>query len=275
MARIVIDSLEDPRLQPYRALNHRSSTARGSRFIAEGRLVVERLLASRYECASVLVEQGRHQAWVESLEQSLENSRKPSLEVLEIRSADLRQLTGFDFHRGVLACGIRPPMPTIDQLPPAADAGPLVVACGVTDAENLGSTIRSAAAFGVHSLVITPDAADPLSRRVLRVSMAAALRMTVYTADAPESDFRRLAAERGYRLVATTLAPGAKPLAEFHHDQRPLAILLGDEAQGLPPAILATATDQLTIPMRQGIDSLNVAVAAGITFYALLGESSG
>lgn len=263
MARILIDSLDDPRLQPYRDLNHRSSTARGSRFIAEGRLIVERLLASRYECGSVLVEQGRHREWVESLD--------PSLEVLLIAPEKLRELAGFDFHRGVLACGIRPPIPPLAERPVTAQAAPLVIACGVTDAENLGSVIRSAAAFGVDSLVITPDTADPLSRRVLRVSMAAALRISVYASADPVADFRRLATHDGYRIVATTLSPGARPLGEFIRDERPLAILLGNEAQGLPESILRSATDQVTIPMRQGIDSLNVAVATGITLYALLG----
>lgn len=263
MARIVMDSLEDPRLQPYRDLHHRSSTARGRRFIAEGRLIVERLLASDYECESVLVEEGRHRPLVESL--------APSIELLVASPEALRKLAGFDFHRGILACGIRPPLPSIEELPPPAQAAPLMIACGVSDAENLGSVIRSAAAFGVDSLVITSDTADPLSRRVLRVSMAAALRISVYTSADPVVDFKRLVDRDGYRIVATTLSPDAQPLGEFTRDQRPLAVLLGNEAQGLPESILRTATDRVTIPMHQGVDSLNVAVAAGITLYALLG----
>ena len=260
-----MDSLEDPRLDPYRDLHHRSSTARGRRFIAEGRLIVERLLASDYECESVLVEAGRHRRLVETLD--------PSIELLVAAPDTLRKLVGYDFHRGVLACGVRPPMLGIESLPPPSGrAASLMIACGVTDAENLGSMIRSAAAFGVDSLVITPDTADPLSRRVLRVSMAAALKIAVYTAADPVHDFQRLVRERNYRIVATTLSEDAYPLADFLSDERPLALLLGNEAEGLPDPILRVATDRVTIPMRQDVDSLNVAVAAGITLYTLFSQ---
>src|SRR5690606_3849667 len=97
----------------------------------------------------------------------------------------------------------------------------------------------------------------------------AALRIAIYDADHPVADLRQLVDFHGYRIVATTLSSTAQPLPSFIRDGRPLAVLLGNEAQGLPEAILRVATDHVTIPMRQGIDSLNVAVAAGITLYAL------
>lgn len=262
MARILVDSLDDPRLRPYRDLRHVAASPRGDWFIAEGRLVVERLIASDYACESILVEAGRHIRFIESLD--------PSLDVFVLDSPEMQQLVGFDFHRGVLACGRRRELQTTTALPaPAPGEAPLMVACGVTDAENLGSLIRSAVALGVERLVITPDTADPLSRRVLRVSMAAALRIAIYTSIQPADDLAELAQRHGYRTVATALTPEALPLEAFVHDDRPLAVILGNEASGLSPAVLRSATDRVMIPMRGGIDSLNVAVAGAIVLYAL------
>lgn len=262
MARILVDSLDDPRLEPYRDLRHPAATPRGEWFIAEAQLVVERLIASDFACESVLVEVGRHARFLETL--------PPSLDVLMIEPAELRQLVGFDFHRGILACGRRRPLRPVAELPPSAPGdAPLFVACGVTDAENLGNLIRSAAAMGVERMVITPDSADPLSRRVLRVSMGAALRMAIYTSIDPAADLDGLAQRQGYRTVATALAADAVPLDAFVHDERPLAIIVGNEASGLPPAVLRCVTDCVTIPMHRGIDSLNVAVAGAIVLYAL------
>ena len=265
MARILVDSLDDPRLEPYQDLRHPTATPRGEWFIAEAQLVVERLIASDYTCESILVEVGRHTRLLESL--------PPSLDVLMIEPADLRQLVGFDFHRGVLACGRRRPLQPAAALPhPAPGDAPLLFACGVTDAENMGSLIRSAAAMGVERMVVTPDGVDPLSRRVLRVSMGAALRMATYTSLDPAADLTELAQRQGYRTVATALAANAVPLEAFEHDQRPLAIIVGNEASGLPPAVLRHATDCVTIPMQRGIDSLNVAVAGAIVLYVLSGK---
>lgn len=262
MARILIDSLDDPRLQPYRDLRHRPTSQRGDWFIAEGRLVVERLMASDYACESVLIEDGRHIRFVESL--------APEIDVLLLDPATIQQLVGFDFHRGVLACGRRrSPQPITALPPPAPDDAPLLVACGVTDAENLGSLIRSAVALGVERLVITPDTTDPFSRRVLRVSMAAALGLDIYTSSQPDADLAALAQRHGYRTVATALTADALPLDAFVHDGRPLAVVVGNEASGLSPAVLCSVTDCVTIPMQGGIDSLNVGVAGAIVLYAL------
>lgn len=262
MARILLDSLDDPRLLPYRNLRRPAASQRGEWFIAEGRLVVERLIASDYACESVLVESGRHTRFVDILDRSLD--------VLVLESAAMQQLVGFDFHRGLLACGRRRASPSIGELPPPEPGdAPLMVACGVTDAENLGSLIRSSAALGVERLVITSDTADPLSRRVLRVSMAAALRIDIYTSIQPAIDLAELAQRHGYRTVATALTADALPLGAFVHDRRPLAIIVGNEANGLSAAVLRSVTDRVTIPMHRGIDSLNVAVAGGIVLYAL------
>lgn len=270
MTGIQIDDLQDPRLDPFRDIRYRNSTQYAPTFVAEGRLVVQRLLASRYRTLSVLVEQGREAGVALKVPQETE--------LLCVTRDVLSELVGFRFHRGLMACGVRPPWSAPDALlsttpdPEAtlSAAGRLVVAtCGITDPENLGSVLRSAAALGVRDVLLGPGTADPLARRVLRVSMAAALTLRFYRSTDLANDLRRFVAAGGMRVVATTLSPTAVRLDQFHRDQRRTVILLGNEAFGVPAEVQRHATDFVTIPMHLGTDSLNVAVAAGIVLYEL------
>lgn len=265
MPLLTLDSLDDARLAPYRNIRHREPAAGGHRFIAEGRMVVERLLTSRHRCESIVLEQAHHQ---EIIAAAARLDDPPPVFLLS--AEQIRQLAGFDFHRGVLACGrYQPPQP-LSALPPAEAASPaLLFLVGLGDPENVGGLIRTAAAFGIRRLMLTADTSHPYSRRVLRVSMAAALDAEFFQASDPSADVALLADKLGYRTVATTLDTGAQRLDQFTPDRRPLALLVGHEAHGLPAAVQRRCTDRITIPMAAGIDSLNANVATAITLYAL------
>ena len=282
MANIVIDSLDDPRLAPYRNIRHRDPTDSDAdqpeiiRFIAEGRLVVERLLASRYRCESLLVERNHHPDLVAAT-----LAKDETTDVFQLDLGLLRQLVGFDFHRGILACGQSPPLPTFDQLPDVwfqqSSEAPMQLVCGVTNPENIGGLMRTATAFGVSRMGISSDVANPFSRRALRVSMAAALKLDIFLlGDEPET-IRQLSQRHGFRTCATALGEGTKTLADFCRQleqtstaaRQPLAVIMGSEADGLSAASLAAATDKVTIPMQLGTDSLNVNVATAIFLYEL------
>ena len=149
---------------------------------------------------------------------------------------------------------------------PSAGAGPplVVVALGIQNPGNLGALLRTAEAAGATGAVLTAGTADPLSWKALRGSMGSALRL-------PHLRERNLAAAldlltgRGLRLVATVARGGTS------YDQAdlrgPLALLLGNEASGLPEEAEARATLRLTIPVRAPVESLNVGVAAGILLF--------
>lgn len=263
----IITSVDDPRLIPYRDLRHRDPVSDSNCFIAEGKLVVERLLRSNRECRSLLVERGHHVELVE-----LARNRNVPIEVLETDLATMRQIVGYDFHRGILACGIRPEMPDLCALKAeeVAKGSPWIVACGVNNPENIGGLMRTAAAFGVTKMAISHDVADPFSRRALRVSMAAALRIEFWRFGNTEAACKHLSEVLGFRTLATTLSPNSTPLASFVADDRPLAILVGSEGDGLPDSVASLADDRLIIPMAAGTDSLNVNVATAIFLYSLL-----
>jgi len=256
---IPIESADDPRLAVYRDLKSPQAQRRGQRFVVEGELLAERLLASGLGLESVLVEPRLADQWA---------ARLPAdTPLLVVPHALVRDLIGFRFHRGVLACGIRPPQIDLRRLLQAApDTATWIVCVGVKDPENLGGILRSGAAFGVQAIVLGEECADPFSRRVARTSMGANFRLPLLESVDLARDLRTLRDELGVQLVATVLADDAEVLASVRPTGR-TALLFGSEGFGLPPEYLRLSDRRVTIPMRPGVDSLNVNVAAGIFLY--------
>lgn len=261
MPVIPIDTLDDPRLAPYRALKATNLTRWSGRFIAEGRKVVERLVNSSYPTESLLVS-------TRQLHYLPDLTDHPELPVYAIPPDQAEQLLGFQFHAGILGCGIRNHRATLDELlTPVGPRRVVVAADRLTDPENLGTLIRLCTGFGVSGLLLGPGCADPFSRRTLRVSMGNLLRLPVRESTDLLCDLRELRS-RGLPAVATVLDPRAIPLTAF---QPPAScvLLLGNESVGLSPEIVAASEHLVTIPMHHGTDSLNVSIAAAITLYAL------
>lgn len=267
MPLVHLSTLDDPRLESYRFLKDTNRTRWTGRFIVEGEKLVRRLLASDFPLESVLLADRFVPHWEPLL--------PPAATVWVVPEALIEPLVGFNFHRGILACGLRKPAPTLEQLAPPGRATTLVICPNVQDPENLGGILRLSAAFGVSGLIVGPGAADPFSRRVLRVSMGAALQVPVVVAPNIAADLRQLAGPLGVELAATVLDPSAEPLSSAARPDR-FALLFGSEGHGLPPELIEFCPRRLTIPMPAGTDSLNVAVAAGIFLYhfAALGRPS-
>jgi tRNA G18 (ribose-2'-O)-methylase SpoU len=263
MPRELIQSIDDARLEAYRNLKHTNRTRWARRFIAEGEKLVRRLLESDFAVDSVLVS--------ERFEPTLAPLVPAGVPCWIVPDAMVETLVGFDFHRGILACGRRKPAPRLEQLAPPGRPATLVVCPNVQDPENLGSILRISAAFGCDGVIVGRSAADPFSRRVLRVSMGAAFRVPVLHSKNLQRDLRELSGPLGVQLAAAVLDESAEPLDQATRRDR-LAILLGSEGHGLPEEIVTLCQRKITIPMPMGTDSLNVAVAAGILLYKLRGK---
>jgi tRNA G18 (ribose-2'-O)-methylase SpoU len=257
----VIDSLDDPRLEPYRNLKSTNRTRWSNQFIAEGMLVVERLLASDFEVVSVLASRKMERHIV-----PLVPDDRPLYLLDHVLAA---QLVGYTFHTGVLACGVRKPGPMLETLIVPGTDSTLLAACpNVSDPENIGALIRLCAGFGLSGLVLGPGCADPFSRRVLRVSMGTTFSVPIVEARDLRSDLIRLRDEFAVELCAAVLDPRAERLESVSRSAR-MALLFGNERHGLDPQWIELCQRRLTIPMAPGADSLNVAVAAGIFFHHL------
>ncbi len=257
-----LNDLEDTRLDPYRHLRTRNLTRFSGKFIAESRPLVERLLASSYAVDSVVVDAAD---WGEHLE-----SWGQSHTVLVVPSHSIEELVGFHFHRGFLACGIRPTeRPWRQALIDFAQSDqPIALGTiGLQDPENLGAILRTCAGLGITHCFLGPGTSDPLSRRALRVSMGASLKVTTTTLQDPFSWIEQMRG-LGIASVVTSLQDPSVPLEQFR-TARKMMVIVGNEAQGVPQAIQSMADHRLRIPMELEVDSFNVAVATGIVLHAL------
>jgi tRNA G18 (ribose-2'-O)-methylase SpoU len=268
-----VDFLDDPRLAPYRALKDKELARDGRRFIAEGELVVRRLLASGLRVESVLAARRKAAA--------IRPVIPPQTPLWIAPDAVIEKVIGFEFHSGVLACGVRPPPLTLDQAlgpplcpAPGAARRTLLICPKITNVENLGSLVRLAAAFGIEAMILGGQCCDPFFRQAVRVSMGAVFNLPIVRLADLAKGLRRLRQEWAFELAATVLSPDAQPLAAA--GRRPnLALLLGGEADGLDAQTIALCDRRVTIPMRRGVDSLNVAVAAGIFLHHFVDQCAG
>lgn len=256
-----VASLDDPRVADYR--NVRDADLRGDAvFLAEGRLNVKRLVTvSRYRTRSVFVTE----AGLRGLRESLERLGDDAPVLLGSQRL-MNEVVGYDMHRGCLAAGERGVAPDVDGLLAGRGAARRVVVLEhVTNPDNVGGVFRNALAFGAGAVVLTRRCADPLYRKSIRVSMGASLRVPfAWAQDGPSA----LAALRraGFASVALEADRDAPPLERWAGARR-LAVWLGGEGEGLSAEVRAGAELRATIPMADGADSLNAAVAAGIALH--------
>jgi tRNA G18 (ribose-2'-O)-methylase SpoU len=256
---IPIASIDDPRIAPYRNLKDRELAREGGLFIAEGELVLRRLLRSDYPVESVLL--GRRRA------ETIGPLVPAGIPLYVAPDPLMHQIIGYRFHSGIIAAGRRKPTLTVDQmLGTAGERLTIVVLPETAGAENLGAIIRIAAAFGCDALLLGEHSCDPFWRQSIRVSMGTLFSLPLVRSEHLLNDLHRLRDSFGFQLAATVLDENAEPLARASRGAR-LGILFGNEAQGLGEEYIGACDRRITVPMRSGIDSLNVAIAAGIFLY--------
>jgi tRNA G18 (ribose-2'-O)-methylase SpoU len=259
-----IESVDDPRIAAYRDVPDRELVRSRGLFIAEGRLVVRRVVEdARWRVQSVLVSDAARQ----SLQPALD-AIAPRVPVYVCAAADFRGITGYNLHRGCLALVERPAALLPEALAEAART--IAVLEGLTNADNVGGIFRNAAAFGVDGVLLSPTCCDPFYRKAIRTSMGSVLQVPFARADAWPDELLRLRAA-GFTIVVLTPREPSETLAAFAADARPnrVALVVGTEGAGLTAAVEALADRRVRIPIGDRVDSLNVAVAVGIALYAL------
>ncbi|GAA0511772.1 tRNA/rRNA methyltransferase [Saccharopolyspora subtropica] len=266
MAHVVeICDADDPRVDDFRDLSRadRRPDRPGGRglVIAEGVVVVERLLASPYPVRALFGVRRR----IDELAAATAALDVPAY----VADADvMARVVGFHLNRGVLAVADR--APAVEPADLVDRSRRLAVLEGVGDHENLGALFRNAAALGVDGVLLGAGCSDPLYRRSVRVSMGHVLRVPFAHLASWPNDLKLLR-DRGFRVAALTPRADAKPLRDAALDQGPVAVLLGSEGPGLTEQAIAAADLAVRIPMADGVDSLNVATAGAIAFHAMSG----
>ncbi|MEU5524745.1 RNA methyltransferase [Streptomyces sp. NPDC047860] len=261
---IIVEDPDDPRLHDYTGLTdvelrRRREPAEGL-FIAEGEKVIRRAREAGYAMRSMLLSV----KWVDVMRDVIDRSDAP---VYVVDPALAEKVTGYHVHRGALASMQRTPLPPASEV--LRTARRVVIMESVNDHTNIGAIFRSAAALGMDAVLLSPDCADPLYRRSVKVSMGAVFSVPYARVEAWPRGLESVR-EAGFRVLALTPGEGARALDEVApHRMDRVALMLGAEGTGLSARALAAADERVRIPMSHGVDSLNVGAAAAVAFYAV------
>lgn len=280
MPTIEISDPADPRLADFgRDTDVLLKNGRGAQglYIAESALVLERALRVGHSARAVL-----------ALSNSVEEATAlvgADVPVFTASADVLAERTGYILHRGLIASIERPPLPDPHTL--LADARRVVILENVVDPSNVGAIFRSVAAIGADAVLVTPHCSDPFYRRAIRVSMGTVLQVPwtrvgwwAGTGGWDGTDWRdgtvewpglrELLSASGFHLAALALSDRAVSLRHFAASPpERVALVVGTEGHGLTEEALDAADTIVQIPMRHGIDSLNVAAAAAVAMWAL------
>ena len=264
---IEINDFNDPALDVYARLTeaqrlNRLNPGEGV-FIAESPVVIGYALDAGIAPLSLLMERRHMDGKAAAL---LE--RCGDVPVYTASREVLTQLTGYPLTRGVL-CAMRRPAPrAIEDV--CKNARRVAVLENIVDTTNIGAIFRSAAALGVEAVLLTPSCCDPLNRRAVRVSMGTVFQVPWARFDGwPEAGLERLK-RLGFSTVAMALTDRSVPIDDpILKSVDRLAIILGTEGDGLAADTLARCDFTARIPMRHGVDSLNVAAASAVAFWEL------
>ena len=261
---IEIDSLNVPGVEVFGTLTeaqlrNKLEPEKGL-FIAESPKVINVAIDAGYQPISMLCEARHLQGDAKDILQ-----RVGDIPVYTGSRQLLEQLTGYTLTRGVL-CAMRRPQPRpVEEI--IATARRICVMDGIVDSTNIGSIFRSAAALGIDAVLVTPTCCDPYNRRAVRVSMGSVFLVPWTRFEGPITETLH---RHGFKTMAMALRNDSVLLTDPCLQAEPrLAIIMGNEGDGLPMQTIAQADYVVKIPMKHNVDSLNVNAASAVAFWAL------
>jgi tRNA G18 (ribose-2'-O)-methylase SpoU len=262
---IAVAERDDPRIADYRAVREGDLLAARGLFVAESRIVVERLLGSRrFAVRSLLLNDAALAALTPAL------AAYPGAPELFVAPRELiSSLAGYRVHQGCLALAERGVEIAPDALVAGARSGLLVALEQLADPDNVGGVFRNARAFGADGVLLAPGGADPLYRKSVRVSTGATLLLPFARCASWPRELEKLRAA-GWTVLAAVAQPDAVDVRELGVTRalpERVCLVLGSEGSGLSDAARAAADACITVRMRAGFDSLNVATASGILLH--------
>ena len=262
---VVLETADDPRVADYVSLSdaalRQSSDPENGRYIAESSKVIRRALASGHAPRSFLMAP----KWLAGMQDVF--AAHPQVPIFTGSDATLEAVTGFHVHRGALAAMNRPDPLSLEEL--LTGTSRIAILEDIVDHTNLGAIFRSAVALGIDAVLLTPRCADPLYRRSIRVSMGAVFQVPWVRLESWPDELAELRAA-GFTIAAMELTAhsvGIDAVEAGTADK--LALVLGTEGAGVSVAALEKADLTVMIPMRPGVDSLNVAAASAVAFWEL------
>jgi tRNA G18 (ribose-2'-O)-methylase SpoU len=233
-------------------------------FIAESPMVIERALDAGFMPESVLTCMEAYLGHGKEIIKRIE-AEHPQMPVYVGTDDVLGQIRGYQLTRGVLCAMRRHELPEAEDI--LEGKNHIVILDDVENPSNVGAIFRSAAAMFMDGIMLTTDCSDPLYRRAARVSAGTVFQIPwTYI----KTDYIGFLRDHGYKVAAMALSDDSVPISDARlKKEEKLAIVMGNEGYGLPGEVTDRCDYVVKIPMAQGIDSLNVAAASAVAFFAI------
>lgn len=264
--RIVpVTSLGHSELEPYRTLRGRTHHWSDGFCVAEGEKAVRALIASSLRVHSLLLSED----WLHALAGAFRFPQHSETILYIAPDNLLEEIVGYRMHKRLLAIGVIPANPSLADMQHNAPSASVFVALeGIADAENMGMILRNCAAFGVEGMIIGTDSCSPWLRRSVRVSLGNVFSLVIHRSDDVIGTVQYCQREWNWQLIATTPYGGSTDLSPSG-DIRARCLLFGSEASGLSEKALRISDARFSIPMRNHVDSINVANAVAVALFAM------
>jgi tRNA G18 (ribose-2'-O)-methylase SpoU len=259
-----ISTLELPELEPYKTLRRPAEHLEQGIFVAEGEKVILRLLDSALVIQSILLSQD----WFDEHQTLIERNAN-TIEVFIGGKKLLETIVGHVLHQSIMGVAKVPKPITSEEILDtlAADHRLFVLVDGITNAENMGVITRNCVCFGVDAVLVLPNSCDPYLRRSVRNSMGNIFQIPIVYIHSTIEEIKRLK-QSGVRFYAAH--PHSKSIdirsASFSKNS---CIVFGAEGPGISSEVLELCDDFVSIPMKAGVDSLNVASASAVLLWEL------
>jgi len=249
-----IDSIKDPRIVRARALNTAQGRLESSEFLLEGIEHIKWAVEAYLSIHHLFV-------WEKYKDIDAVQSLIPHVPCFSVSEGILKKITDTSYVIPCVAVASKP-QGTQHHTPEM-----VIVLDHLVDHGNIGTIIRSAAAFGIQDIISTSTDADFLYKKIIDASRGKTFQAHITSFSGDQEAIQHLK-ERGYQIVTTS--PHAKTIQSLATLQnKPVALVLGNETEGCSPLFIEKADLVVQIPMHAAVESLNVAVAAGISMYEL------
>lgn len=257
-----VTSLDYEELAPYRTLRRPMEHMQQGIFVAEGEKVVRRLVESDLDLVSMLMTP----RWYQLLVADLQKCMVPSITIYIAEKELLQTIVGFPLHQGIMAVGKVPDEPQLEEVLKLLPNPCFLVALdGLVNAENVGLIVRNCAAFGVDVILVGQSSSSPYLRRAVRNSMGAVFSIPVLHVGTLAPYLRKIGEKHGIRMILAH--PSEGQTLEKADLRGNICVVFGNEGAGLSPEILELSDTRISIPMKNNLDSLNVASASAVLLY--------
>lgn len=252
----MINSEKNQKVQLVRSLIEQHKIRKmNAAFVIEGVRLLEEAFHARWEIKFILFSNNLSARGLELIE----NCKKDNVIVEEITDKIMEKLTETETPQGIIGVVTQPDHKFPENLN-------FVLICdGIRDPGNLGTIFRTAAATGVQAIFLTPGTTDPYSPKVVRSGMGAHFFVPIFQISWEEIDM--ICHHREFPLQIYVSTIDAKDNLWKKDFTKPIAIVVGSEAEGVSEAAIHTGDNFLSIPMPGRTESLNAASAASILLY--------